>query len=99
VIERGAVVVRDGKIRVGLGGRPAHRGRRAADSTRRAARFMPGFIDAHRHIVQGNGKEWLDKTAAPRSCRSSSTPASRPCLCAICPDEASRCGSGSRRAP
>jgi imidazolonepropionase-like amidohydrolase len=61
VIERGAVVVRDGKIvSVSTTAPAAGTGRtiNAAGKT-----VMPGFIDAHRHIVTGNPAEWLAQRA------------------------------------
>ena len=57
-IERGTVVVRDGRIAaVGatISGAPANAVR--IDAGGRTV--MPGFIDAHRHIVQGDPARWL----------------------------------------
>src|SRR5687767_15398917 len=63
VIERGSVVVRDGKIAaVSAGAAATVAGAQRIDAQGRT--LMPGFIDAHRHIVQGDGKEWLSKTGA-----------------------------------
>jgi imidazolonepropionase-like amidohydrolase len=63
VIDRGAVVVRDGKIvSVTAGTAPAVPGARAIDA--RGMTVMPGFIDAHRHPIPGNAAEWLRKDAA-----------------------------------
>jgi hypothetical protein len=62
VIDRGTVVVRNGRIEsVAAGGPPARAGR-TIDANGRTV--MPGFIDAHRHIIQGNGDEWLAGRAA-----------------------------------
>jgi imidazolonepropionase-like amidohydrolase len=60
VIERGAVVVRDGKIVSVSAAAPPAGGQtiNAAGKT-----VMPGFVDGHRHIVTGNPAEWLEKTA------------------------------------
>ena len=61
VIERGAVVVRDGKIvSVSATAPAAARGRtiNAGGKT-----VMPGLIDAHRHIVTGNAAQWLAQRA------------------------------------
>lgn len=61
-IDRGTVVVRAGKIvSVSAGAPPASAGRTidAAGKT-----VMPGFIDAHRHLVQGDPAQWLAGTAA-----------------------------------
>ena len=63
VIERGSVAVRDGKIVSVAPGTPSGpAGAQRIDA--RGRTVMPGFIDAHRHIVQGDGKEWLTKAAA-----------------------------------
>jgi imidazolonepropionase-like amidohydrolase len=61
VIERGAVVVRDGKIASVSAAAPAAAGGRTIDA--RGKTVMPGFIDAHRHIVTGNAAEWLSQRA------------------------------------
>ena len=52
VIERGSVVVRGGKIVSAEAGTAAASGMQR--SMPRAGRLMPGFIDAHRHIAEGN---------------------------------------------
>ena len=97
VVERGSVVVRDGKIvSAGATRRPPAPWRQRIDAQGRT--LMPGFIDAHRHIVQGDPKEWL-RRPAPRSSRSSSTPGSPRCCAPSAPTRPSRCGSGSNRAP
>ena len=63
VIERGAVVVRDGRIASVAAGNPAVvPGARVINA--RGMTVMPGFIDAHRHPIPGNAAEWLDKDAA-----------------------------------
>jgi imidazolonepropionase-like amidohydrolase len=63
LIERGAVVVRDGKIASVAAGTPAPvAGARVIDA--RGMTVMPGFIDAHRHPVPANAAEWLEKGAA-----------------------------------
>jgi imidazolonepropionase-like amidohydrolase len=62
VIERGTLVVRDGRIAaVGApaGGAPANA--RRIDAGGRTV--MPGFIDAHRHIIQGDAARWLAEQA------------------------------------
>ena len=61
VIERGTVVVRDGKIAsVSANAPPAGAGR-TIDAGGKTV--MPGFIDAHRHLVQGNPAQWLAQQA------------------------------------
>ena len=85
VIERGSVVVRDGKIASVSAGAPATvAGAQRIDAQGRTV--MPGFIDAHRHIVQGDGKEWLSKTGAPQL-QEFLDAGFTTVLCAICPDE------------
>ncbi|MFM1885903.1 MAG: hypothetical protein RL026_1060 [Pseudomonadota bacterium] len=62
VIERGHVVVRDGRIAsLGAGAPPAGSG---TPLDVRGRTVMPGFIDAHRHVVRGNAAQWLEKDAA-----------------------------------
>ena len=63
-IERGTVVVREGRI-VSVG---ANAGNAPANAVRIDAggrTVMPGFIDAHRHVIQGDPVRWLaDESAA-----------------------------------
>ena len=61
VIERGSVVVRDGKIASVATGTANAAGARVIDV--KGMTVMPGFIDSHRHPL-GNGPDWL-KTEAP----------------------------------
>jgi imidazolonepropionase-like amidohydrolase len=64
-IERGAIVVRDGKIvSVAAGDAAAVPGARTIDA--KGMTVMPGFIEAHRHIIQGNPVQWLEEQAGPR---------------------------------
>ena len=64
VIERGSIVVRDGKIlSVGPGTAVGGAGR-VIDA--RGKTVMPGYIDAHRHLIQGNGDQWLKEQSAVR---------------------------------
>src|SRR5262245_24119167 len=86
VIERGAVVVRDGKIASVSAGAPASTaGAQRIDAQGRT--LMPGFIDAHRHIVQGDGKEWLTKTG-PVQLQEFLDAGFTTVICALCPDQA-----------
>lgn len=62
VIEHGSLVARDGKIASIAPGAPAATVGRVIDAQGRTV--MPGYIDAHRHVVKGNPNEWLEKTAA-----------------------------------
>src|SRR5215510_13198832 len=61
VIERGAVVVRDGKIASVSATAPAGSTGRTINAGGKTV--MPGLIDAHRHIVTGNPAEWLAQRA------------------------------------
>ena len=65
VIERGTVVVRDGTIAsVSAAAAQTPAGARVVDA--KGMTVMPGFIDAHRHIIGGNPAQWLKEAAAPR---------------------------------
>ena len=63
---------------------------------------MPGFIDAHRHIAQGDPAEWLAKRAAPQM-QEFLDAGFTTVLCAICPDQAielrQRIESGAVKGP
>jgi imidazolonepropionase-like amidohydrolase len=60
VLDQGHVVVRDGKIASVAAGAPARvPGARVIDAKGRTV--MPGFIDAHRHPIPNNVKEWMAK--------------------------------------
>lgn len=62
VIERGTVVVRDGRIAsVGTERPQGQAAGRSIDAGGRTV--MPGFIDAHRHLIEGDGAEWLAERA------------------------------------
>lgn len=61
-IEQGHVVIRDGRIESLGPGSPAASSGDVIDAGGKTV--MPGFIDAHRHIVEGNGDEWLASRAA-----------------------------------
>ncbi len=63
VIERGAVVVRDGRIESVAARTPAVTRGRAVDAAGRTV--MPGFIESHRHPI-GGGTEWLASEAPAR---------------------------------
>jgi imidazolonepropionase-like amidohydrolase len=64
VIERGAVVVRDGKIASVSTTAPAASTGRTINAGGKTV--MPGLIDAHRHIVTGDAAQWLSQRAAPQ---------------------------------
>jgi len=64
VIERGSVVVRNGRIAsVAAGAAPAA-GVQTIDA--RGMTVMPGFIDGHRHIIRGPADQWFKTEAADR---------------------------------
>jgi imidazolonepropionase-like amidohydrolase len=64
VIERGSVVVRNGRIVSAVAGSATAPGSSAIDA--RGMTAMPGFIDAHRHIIPGDSATWLTQDAAAR---------------------------------
>src|SRR5688572_8028804 len=57
VIERGSIVVRYGRIASVAAGAPGAAGGRTIDAKGMTA--MAGFIDAHRHIINGNTDQWF----------------------------------------
>ena len=58
VIERGSIVVREGRIVSVAAGAPSSPNGQTIDATGMTA--MPGFIDAHKHVNAGpNEKEWM----------------------------------------
>jgi imidazolonepropionase-like amidohydrolase len=64
VIERGTVVVRDGRI-AAIGATAAvPNGVERIDAAGKTV--LPGFIDAHRHLVQGDPARWLAEQSATR---------------------------------
>jgi imidazolonepropionase-like amidohydrolase len=85
VIERGSVVVRAGRI-VSVTPGPSAKvsGIQTIDAQGRT--LMPGFIDAHRHIAQGDPAEWLAKRA-PAQMQEFLDAGFTTVLCAICPDQ------------
>jgi imidazolonepropionase-like amidohydrolase len=64
VIEQGAIVIRNGRIAsVGAAG-AATNGTGTVDA--RGLTAMPGFIDAHRHIINGNTDQWFKEQGTAR---------------------------------
>jgi len=64
VIEQGSIVVRDGRIvSVGAGGSSAQ-GAQVIDA--RGMTALPGFIDAHRHVMGGNDDRWFKEQSVDR---------------------------------
>ena len=64
VIEQGAIVVRGGRIVSVAAGPVAAPGSRAIDAKGMTA--IAGFVDGHRHIVQGDAERWLNEQSVPR---------------------------------
>ncbi len=64
VIERGSVVVRNGRIVSVAPGAANAQDSPAIDA--RGMTVVPGFIDAHRHIIPGDADRWLREDAAAR---------------------------------
>ena len=62
VIESGTVVVRDGRIESVSAAARAPRGIERLDV--RGRTVLPGFVDAHRHIIRGEPRSWLEERAA-----------------------------------
>ena len=63
VIDRGSIVVRDGRIvSVGVGRADASANVRTINA--RGRTVMPGYIDAHRHVIDGDPNQWLAERAA-----------------------------------
>jgi imidazolonepropionase-like amidohydrolase len=63
IIERGSIVVRDGAI-VSVGAAAVPAGTRTIDA--KGMTVMPGFIEAHRHVIRGSAAEWMKSEAVPR---------------------------------
>ena len=63
-IERGTVVVRDGKIVSVSSAAGAVPGALVIDA--KGMTVMPGFIESHRHVIRGNPAQWLKEEAGPR---------------------------------
>jgi imidazolonepropionase-like amidohydrolase len=64
VVEQGSIVVRDGRIvSVGAGG-STPQGAQVIDA--RGMTALPGFIDAHRHVMGGNDDRWFKEQSVDR---------------------------------
>jgi imidazolonepropionase-like amidohydrolase len=61
VIASGSIVVRDGIIASVSAGPAKAQGARVIDA--QGMTVMPGFIDAHRHIIRGEPDRWMRETA------------------------------------
>ena len=64
LIERGALVVRDGTIVSISTAAPVVPGARVIDAN--GMTVMPGFIESHRHVIRGNAAQWMKEEAVPR---------------------------------
>ncbi len=64
VINSGSVGVRGGRIVSAGPGAASVQGARVIDA--RGMTVMPGFIDAHRHIMSGNDEQWFREQSVPR---------------------------------
>ncbi len=64
LIEQGSIVVRGGRIAAVEAGAVDAGGAPTIDAQGMTA--MPGFIDAHRHIIRGNADQWFTEQAAAR---------------------------------
>ena len=64
VINQGSIVVRSGRIVSVSPGTANAAGMRTIDAKGMTA--MPGFIDAHRHILAGNSDNWLKDESVAR---------------------------------
>lgn len=63
-IDRGAIVIRGGRIESVTSGTPDTRGLTVVDAGGLTA--LPGYIDAHRHIIRGDAGAWLREESAER---------------------------------
>lgn len=64
VIDNGSVVVQDGRIVSVAAGSATVADALVIDAGGKTV--MPGFIDAHRHLIQGDPTQWLAEQAAPK---------------------------------
>jgi imidazolonepropionase-like amidohydrolase len=63
-IARGSIVVDDGRIVSVAAGAAAAGGRPTLDAGGRTV--LPGYIDAHRHIINGDSEQWFRELSAQR---------------------------------
>ena len=64
VIEQGSIVIRGGRIAAVEAGAVDAPGEPTIDA--RGMTAMPGFIDAHRHVIRGDADRWFAEQAAAR---------------------------------
>ncbi len=63
-IDRGSIVVEDGRIVSVAAGTATARGALIVDAAGKTV--LPGFIDAHRHIMRGDDETWFREESVPR---------------------------------
>jgi imidazolonepropionase-like amidohydrolase len=63
VIERGSIVVRDGRIVSVAAGDSTVAGAERIDAAGKTV--MPGLVEGHRHLIEGDAAQWLAAEAAP----------------------------------
>jgi imidazolonepropionase-like amidohydrolase len=63
-IARGSIVIEDGRIVSVAAGNAAAAGKPTLDAGGRTV--LPGYIDAHRHIINGNSDQWFREQSAAR---------------------------------
>jgi imidazolonepropionase-like amidohydrolase len=85
VVDRASIVIRDGKVAT-VSERPsaAPPGVRVFNAGGKTV--LPGFVDAHRHIVQGDAAQWLAQSG-PTQMQQFLDAGFTTVLCAICPVE------------
>jgi imidazolonepropionase-like amidohydrolase len=64
VIERGSITVRDGRIVSVTAGGPGAAAGTTIDA--RGMTALPGFMDAHRHVIAGNEERWFKEQSTDR---------------------------------
>jgi len=64
IIESGTLIVRDGKIVSAAAGTADAAGALVIDAGGKTV--MPGFIEAHRHVIGGDAEQWLKEEAQDR---------------------------------
>jgi imidazolonepropionase-like amidohydrolase len=64
VIERGSIVVAGGRVAAVTAGETSARSGRVIDAGGKTA--VPGYIDAHRHIMRGDTEQWFKDEARDR---------------------------------
>jgi len=63
-IARGSIVIEDGRIAAVTAGAVDARGKPTLDAGGRTV--LPGYIDAHRHIINGNTEQWFREQSVAR---------------------------------